>query len=263
MWLKCILDISSLESVVLPNTLKVLGERVLAGRENLKHISFGEGSALEEIEPLAFYECALESFTAPPKLKKIGDLAFGHCRALKDFRLNEGIQELGFLCFWATAIEDLKIPKRLRRTSEQLGLDQKSPRVLCLPDGLKAIGDGWFERSEVRKVVVSSSVRTFGKGAFRSCSNLSEVVFAPRSHLESIGEKCFEWSGLERICIPRSVRRIEERAFGNCGDLAQLSFQSLSKLEHIGDKAFGGTKLNPETIRYPPRLRKAEHKNEW
>ena len=160
---------NGLESIILPQTLKTIGEGKFAGCKSLKSVSFGTNSVLEEIGPRAFYGCGLESFTAPPSLKKIGDLAFGHCQALKDFRLNEDIQELGFLCLWVTAIEDLKIPARVRRTPEQLGLDQKDPEVLCLPNGFKAVGNVWFRNSNVEKVIIPSSVKTLGEYAFYYC----------------------------------------------------------------------------------------------
>ena len=76
---------SGLESIVLPRTLRVIGERKFAGCKNLKYISFGEDSELEEIGQQAFYGCGFESFVAPPKLKKIGAVAFGNCRSLRNF----------------------------------------------------------------------------------------------------------------------------------------------------------------------------------
>ena len=95
---------------MLPRSLRVIGERTFAGYHNLKSVSFGEGSVLEEIKCRAFYGCGLESFEAPPSLKKIGDMAFGKCSSLRDFRLNEDIQELGWLCFWGTQLTDMEIP---------------------------------------------------------------------------------------------------------------------------------------------------------
>ena len=99
-----------MESIVLPSTLKVIREGEFTGYKNLKSVSFGENSVLEEIKLQAFRGCGLESFVAPPSLKKIGAAAFGACSALKNFELNEDIQELGWLCFWGTKIKDLKIP---------------------------------------------------------------------------------------------------------------------------------------------------------
>ena len=73
---------------------------------------------LEEIGVRAFYGSGLESFAALPKLKKIGAVAFGNCWALKRVWLNEEIRELDWLCFWATAIEELEIPHQVAKTKE-------------------------------------------------------------------------------------------------------------------------------------------------
>ena len=72
---------------------------------------------------MAFRYSGLESFAAPPSLRKIDTLAFEGCCNLKTFELNEGIQELGWLCFWRTGITDLHIPPHIKMTREQLGLD--------------------------------------------------------------------------------------------------------------------------------------------
>ena len=179
---------SGLESIVLPRTLRVIKERTFLNCEHLRSVSFGEDSLLEEIGVKAFFNCALESFTVPPQLKKIGALAFGMCNALRSFKLNAAIQELDFLCFWRTAIVSLNIPSRVRKTPKQVGLDQKDSEELRLPDGLEAVGEEWFWESDVEKLVVSGSVKVLGKCAFGGCKQLCEVVFESGSHLESIGE---------------------------------------------------------------------------
>ena len=40
---------------------------------------------LEEIRPNTFFECGLESFPFLPSLKRVGDMAFGRCCALREF----------------------------------------------------------------------------------------------------------------------------------------------------------------------------------
>ena len=114
---------SGLESVVLPRTLRVVRKNMFLNCKHLKSIGFGEDSELEEIELRAFYGTGLESFVAPPRLKKIDAVVFGNCRALKRVSLNRDIEELGFLCFWATTIEDVTIPLQTRMTPQLLGLD--------------------------------------------------------------------------------------------------------------------------------------------
>ena len=125
---------SALETIVLPRTLRVIGESAFEGCKCLKSVSFSEDPMLDEIGVRAFYGYGLESFTVPQKLKKISAVAFGNCRALKDFWLNKEIREFGWLCFWATAIEDIEMPLQVAKTEEQLGLDQRDPKAFRLPD---------------------------------------------------------------------------------------------------------------------------------
>ena len=51
--------------------LRVIEQGLFYGLKNLKSAEFGEDPQLEEIKAYAFYNCGLESFTAPASLKKI------------------------------------------------------------------------------------------------------------------------------------------------------------------------------------------------
>ena len=99
---------TALESVTLPSTLRVIGERKFMYCNNLKYVVFGDNSVLKEIKSLAFYGCGLASFAAPPSLER-SETWPSAASALTDVRLN-GHPELGWLCFWGTAIEDPKFP---------------------------------------------------------------------------------------------------------------------------------------------------------
>ena len=87
----------------------------------LKQVTFA-GDGLEVIDERAFDDSGLESFTAPPSLKKIGYMAFGRCSSLREFKLNKCIQELSRLCFWGTKITSLKVPSHAGKTLQQLGI---------------------------------------------------------------------------------------------------------------------------------------------
>ena len=80
-----------------------------------------------------------------------------------------------------TAVTSLKLPFRLRKTQGLLGLDQKDPKTVRLPEGLRVLEAGSFRNSEVEKVTIPSSVRELGNEAFQSCQKLCEVVFEPGS----------------------------------------------------------------------------------
>ena len=57
----------------------MIEERTFWDCENLRSVTFPDGSELEEIRKEAFFDSGLESFVAPPSLRKIGDMAFGNC----------------------------------------------------------------------------------------------------------------------------------------------------------------------------------------
>ena len=171
----------ALESIALPRTLRAIGDGAFMNCENLKSITLDADSALEEIGFMAFYGSGLETFTAPPSLKKIQSLAFCDCRSLKAFRLNDGVRKLGYLCLLWTGMRDLELPKRVKMTPEQLGADQKDPKVLRLPQGLVVVGEKWFQGFGIEKLILASSVRTLEYGAFDSCEQLREVVLEPNS----------------------------------------------------------------------------------
>ena len=162
----------------------------------MKQVTFDPGSAVTEIRFKAFYNSGIESFTAPPSLRKIDALAFGECRNLKTFEPNEDVQ-LGWLCLLHAVVTDLRLPPHVTMTRVQLGLDQEDPKVLRLPDGLEVIGDDWFWESDVEKLIIPNTVRELGHSAFSWCEKLREVVFEPDSRLEAIREFCFAHSMLE------------------------------------------------------------------
>ena len=200
---------SGLKTIMLPHALRVIGESAFTECKGLEQVVFGDKSELEEIGTKAFFQCGLRSFAAPPRLQKIGALAFSGCLRLSDFRLNQGIQELGWLCFLTTAVQQIDVPPQVGKTLEQLGVGQSIQKVLRLPDGLEVVGREWFEESDMSKVIVSSSVRELGVNAFRGCMELRELVFEPGTRLERICNSCFCCCGFKKLVSPRSVRVIE------------------------------------------------------
>lgn len=149
----------------------VIGKYAFARCTALEQVTFDEDSALEEVQFKAFFRSRLESFVAPPALRVIGDAAFEESRSLKDFRLNDDVQSLGWFCLWATGVTGLKLLPHVRMTRAQLGLSQ-DPRVLRLPEGLEVVGNSWFAGCGVEKVAVPASVRQLGNDVFFECRQL-------------------------------------------------------------------------------------------
>ena len=73
---------STIESIKIPSTLKVIEIYTFAECENLKNVVFEEG--LQEICRTAFFESGLEKVVFPVSLRKIAQASFARCKYLKN-----------------------------------------------------------------------------------------------------------------------------------------------------------------------------------
>jgi hypothetical protein len=71
---------------------------------------------------------------------------------------------------------------------------------------LEKIAESGFRESQLKSIVIPSSVLILGESSFRACDWLRSVVFEHGSRLERIGKWAFKESGLRSIVIPSSVR---------------------------------------------------------
>lgn len=91
---------SYLETVVLPNNLKIIGEDAFRFSHNLKEINLP--NTIEEIRYGAFYQCySLEniSFKELKNLRRISDSAFEGCEFNTHIEFPSSIEELGYNAF--------------------------------------------------------------------------------------------------------------------------------------------------------------------
>ena len=87
----------------------------------------------------------------------------------------------------------------------------------------------------LKKIVIPSTVKAIGTGAFRGCKRLVHVEL--NEGLEHIGKNAFRGCiSLERIQLPCTVKMIGEKAFSGCVKLTEVK---LSKgLRKISNDAF-------------------------
>ncbi len=83
--------------------------------------------------------------------------------------------------------------------------------TLEIPEGVTEIEDeAYFDRWDIGKVILPSTLKKIGKSAFGECVNLKEINF-PES-LEEIGECAFSHCDSLDVSIPRNIR-YGEKAF--------------------------------------------------
>ena len=151
---------TSIESVVIPNSVKFVVARAFYGCDQLKTVDFGDG--IIEIQEEAFYKCtALESIILPKNLETIGEGAFYGC----------------------TSATEIYIPKTL--TNWSAGYQYPifgfctALETLTIEDGLSVLeGAGSFCcASSLKNLVIPASVEKIGDVAFHSATALESVTF--------------------------------------------------------------------------------------
>ena len=151
---------TSIESLVIPDSVKFVVARAFYGCDQLKTVDFGDG--IIEIQEEAFRECtALESIILPKNLETIGEGAFYGC----------------------TSATEIYIPKTLTNWSGEYShptfYESTALETLTIEDGLSVLGEyGSFSwASSLKNLVIPASVKRIGDGAFHGAAALESVTF--------------------------------------------------------------------------------------
>ena len=217
-----------LEEIILPPSLKVLGEEAFEGCSSLFRIDIPEG--VEIIPQRAFADCVgLAEVSLPSTLKELGKEAFKNCSSLESIDIPEGVEIIPAMCFESCS----------------------NLESAHFHDGLKEIGKSAFCGCKIEDIILSSTVETIGEKAF--CNNNSDSLDIEAS-VRSIGINAF-WNnsfrfidvseenkrytdagcdvimeketgkviqGAQRSSIPKTATRIASCAFQNGPDLIKV-----------------------------------------
>lgn len=115
---------------------------------------------------------------------------------------------------------------------------------IIIPDCYTSIGEGAFENSEMKSVIIQGNIKTIHKSAFAYSRNLRNVILS--DGILSIGDYAFyNCSELRSIIIPASIKSIGEFAFANC-DVLTVEFRD--GVSVIGASAFANCKSLKEIV---------------
>ena len=188
-----------IESVTIPDGVKVIGERAFAGCSSLATVSLP--NSLIEIGGGAFAGCSsLVTVSLPNSLIEIGERAFADCSKLASVVIPNGITEIKNHAFFrCTHLESVDIP-----------------------DSVKAIGCGAFEYCKaLKEVTIPSGVANIDYESFKDCTSLRAVNI--QNGVKVINTCAFSGCiSLESIYIPDSVQAIKQHAFGRCNGITLL-----------------------------------------
>ena len=197
---------SSIRSVTIPSTVKVIGDSSFAGCEELTAVYLSEG--LATITDNAFAEChQLQEIALPKSLRSIGYQAFYRCTELNTLDIEDGVESIGDYAFAYCA----------------------SLRSISLPDSIATLGYGAFEGCESLKNARLPVTANIPERFFYECTKLEKVTMPEL--LNTIGTEAFyRCESLTALTITADLFYIDKDAFSMCNALSYIEYGGTMKM---------------------------------
>lgn len=209
---------------------------------------------LTYIGAMAFHKCLFTAVDFPTgdQPLEIAKQAFYQCWMLKTVTLGDNVASVAHQSFGDTQLSSVTFPKGFRTYHsnafygcaglQNFYVDEENPYfssldgVLCnkeqtaivgFPNGRSELYEvpacidsilsgAFYQRSQLKGVVLHDSIQYIGKSAFQNCTALSDTVTLP-SRCATIGESAFQGcTALTHILIPEGVVDFGHYAFAGC-----------------------------------------------
>lgn len=264
-------NVSPLKKVILPDTLKMIGE------QGLSELSFKEivlPKSLEIIRPYAFCNCTnLEFIIIPGSVTTIRQGTFQYCHALKNIILPHALEKIENHAFsGCQSLHTIDIPNNVEVIEHHAFYECFRLESISIPNGVNHIGISAFDGCESLNMVdLPSTLEYIGSKAFYRCVNLETInislenphfasmdgvlydkdikhliqypsakedeIFVVPSTVTHICESAFTLNyKIKEIILPDSLEVIDALAFSGCCELESMKLPE--HLKSIGDFAF-------------------------
>lgn len=259
---ECFMDMTSLETVTLPDTITTIKDFAFYNCTALKEVNLPNG--LESISWEAFYGCtSLEEVTIPASVTTIEEFVFEGCDALKAIHVSDGnpnykdadgvlFDKAGTLLIrYPSAKTDIfyDIPDGCTSIEDWAFIGNTYMEEIDL-GGVTYIGeDAFYHCTALKAVQVPDGITDLPGATFGNCTSLAFVTLP--STLTTLGDSCFySCSSLVDIVIPDSVTLIGNYAFFNCPSLERIALKET--VISIGDYSLGYYYSDTEELKRVP-----------
>lgn len=217
-------DKPAINEVVLPSTIRKIGDHALAGvsYDNNSKRSFSLPESLEVIGNYAFAGSGLtnhgQSLKLPLKLKTIGDGAFQH-NHFKSVTIPFHVKTLGKYAFAYNDLTTVIFGNSVKTIPTGAFLANDITHV-TLPQHLVAIGDAAFMQNHLPRLDLPTNVQSIGDAAF-AYNDLTSVNLAK---VHTIGDGAFVHNALTVMNVPSQVEYMPMNAIVH-NPLQMIKFQ--------------------------------------
>ena len=238
---------SKLDTVVLPPSVRLLGQNAFQNCTSLKSINL---PVTQKTLPVSFLEgcIALESIELPATLTTISTDAFYGCTSLKNVNLHEGLTTIGQRAFYNCKLADITVPSTVTSIGGGAFKGNPTTSVTWLPKTCSTSSDDSApfystsskitsftfgdsvqvipaylckNMSKLDTIIIPPTVTSIGQSAFMYCTSLKSFEFPQgiKTVATSVLEGC---TALQSVTIPSTVTTINQDAFYNCSGLQAI-----------------------------------------
>jgi len=227
---------TELKEIIVPKSVKIIGQGVFAGCTNLTSITFL--NPYTKIGMYAFAGCTkLRSVKLPEKIKKVENSTFRDCKRLQSIIIPDTVAEIGESSF-SGCVHLLSINLKNVLVVEKSAFSGCGNLHSIVFDSVERVGEyAFYNCVSIKTITVPKSVTAIGQGSFAQCAKLTSVTFLNPSTKIGISAflKCEELSLME---LPHLIEKIDESTFGECTSLQGITIPS--SVAEIGQYSFLG-----------------------
>ena len=187
------------------------------------------------------------SIELPEYITHISSSTFVACEDLRQLRLHNKLESIGYNAFRDTALTELTLPSSLNMVLG--GILPKSVTKVDMRCSWGALDTQVFKGTNIDKITFhEKALRDDSKygsyipsGAFEDCMNLKRIEIP--ECIESIDVRSFANTGLEGIVIPQNVEELGYGAFFECDKLERVEIEGTIK--SISDCGYDDEEYEP------------------
>ena len=185
---------------------------------------------------------------------EIGDSAFAGCKNVKEIKLPETLETIGYYAFGrCTGLESIKIPSKVKTIGREAFEYCSSLKEINLPESIETLGSKFIRGTQIEEIQIPKSLKS-GSSALDGANELKKVEFEEGTEtiIKEICDVDYYENKIEEIIIPDGVTEIGDSAFAACTNVKEIKLPET--LETIGSYAFGRC-TGLESIKIPSKVK--------